>query len=45
MEAFAPARSLYTRAGFEPCPPFGDYPDSSYSMCMTRSLTGDVPPT
>ena len=42
MEAFAPARSLYTRAGFAPCPPFGDYPDSPYSMCMTLSLNSDI---
>ena len=45
MEAFAPARSLYTRAGFEPCPPFGDYPDSPYSMCMTLSLTDETSTT
>ena len=42
MEAFAPARSLYTRAGFEPCPPFGDYPASPYSLCMTLSLTDET---
>jgi putative acetyltransferase len=45
MDAFAPARSLYTRAGFEPCPPFGAYPNSPYSMCMTRLLAGVSPPT
>ncbi len=25
MDAFAPARTLYASAGFEVCPPFGDY--------------------
>jgi putative acetyltransferase len=38
MDAFAPARSLYTQAGFEPCEPFGDYWVSPYSVCMTRLL-------
>jgi putative acetyltransferase len=37
-EAFAPARSLYRRFGFVPCPPFGDYVDDGFSMCMTREL-------
>jgi putative acetyltransferase len=35
MAAFAPARALYTRAGFEPCPPFADYFESPNSICMT----------
>ena len=35
MSAFAAARSLYARAGFVPCPPFGDYPESPNSTCMT----------
>ncbi|HMG43221.1 MAG TPA: GNAT family N-acetyltransferase [Acidimicrobiales bacterium] len=35
MEAFAPARALYARVGFTPCPPFGDYVDSATSACMT----------
>jgi putative acetyltransferase len=39
MEAFAPARALYASAGFEPCEPFADYPDSSYSVHMTLDLT------
>ena len=33
MDAFAPARALYERAGFAPCPPFASYresPNSSY---------------
>lgn len=41
MDAFAPARALYERAGFEPCPPFADYTLSRNSMCMTRTIDGD----
>jgi len=37
-EAFAPARRLYERFGFAPCPPFGDYVDDGFSVCMTREL-------
>ena len=37
-EAFEPARTLYASLGFEPCPPFGDYPASEHSVCMTRRL-------
>jgi putative acetyltransferase len=36
--AFAPARELYARAGFAPCPPFGDYRASPNSTCMTLAL-------
>ena len=36
MDAFAPARRHYERAGFRPCPPFGEYTESEHSMCMTR---------
>jgi putative acetyltransferase len=36
--AFAPARELYARAGFAPCPPFGDYRASPNSACMTLAL-------
>ncbi len=36
--AFAPARALYRSFGFEPCPPFGDYPASEHSLCMRRLL-------
>jgi putative acetyltransferase len=36
--AFAPARDLYARAGFTPCPPFGDYRPSPNSTCMTLAL-------
>lgn len=37
-EAFAAARALYSRFGFEPCAPFGDYVDDGFSTCMTRAL-------
>lgn len=40
MEAFSPARSLYTKAGFVPCEPFGDYTSNPYSTCMTIALGG-----
>jgi putative acetyltransferase len=36
--AFAAARELYARAGFTPCPPFGDYRPSPNSTCMTLQL-------
>jgi putative acetyltransferase len=36
--AFAPARSLYARAGFTPCAAFGDYPPSPGSAFMTLAL-------
>ena len=38
MPAFAPARTLYASAGFEPCGPFGDYSPSPNSTFMTLSL-------
>jgi putative acetyltransferase len=38
MDAFAPARALYTAAGFTPCPPFGEYASSPTSACMTLVL-------
>jgi len=38
MAAFEPARSLYAKAGFVPCEPFGEYVESSSSACMTISL-------
>ena len=40
MAEFAPARSLYERAGFEPCAPFGDYRLSANSTYMTLRLPG-----
>lgn len=38
MDAFAPARSLYTRFGFEYCGPFADYKEDPNSVFMTREL-------
>ena len=38
MAAFAPARSLYTSAGFATCGPFGDYPASDNKTFMTLAL-------
>ncbi len=38
MTAFAPARSLYARAGFTPCGPFGDYLLSPTSVFMTLAV-------
>jgi putative acetyltransferase len=35
-EFFAPARALYTRAGFVPCPPFGTYREDLHSVFLTR---------
>ena len=35
---FEPARRLYSRAGFEYCPPFGDYVLDPNSVFMTRTL-------
>jgi putative acetyltransferase len=38
-EAWAdPARALYRKAGFRPCPPFGPYTVNPYSVCMTLVL-------
>lgn len=39
MDAFAPSRALYAGLGFEECPPFGDYPASPNSVCMTLRLS------
>lgn len=38
MEAFAPARALYRRFGFEECPPFADYRVDPHSVYMTLNL-------
>ena len=35
---FEPARALYRRAGFDPCPPFGSYRDDPHSVFLTRVL-------
>jgi len=39
MDFFVPARTLYAKAGFVPCPPFGAYVDDPNSTFMTRELT------
>jgi len=36
--AFLPARSLYTKVGFEPCAPFAEYTVNPHSACMTIHL-------
>jgi putative acetyltransferase len=38
MAEFAPARSLYTKAGFVPCGPFGEYEANETSAFMTLDL-------
>ena len=38
MEAFAAARSLYMRFGFQFCSPFADYVEDPLSVFMTREL-------
>ncbi len=38
MDAFAPARALYNRFGFEYCAPFGDYREDPFSLFMTLAL-------
>ena len=38
MEAFAPARALYSRFGFAECPPFGAYKLDPHSVFMTLRL-------
>jgi putative acetyltransferase len=38
-DAFAAARSLYLKAGFRPCPPFGQYTVNPHSVCLTLTLT------
>lgn len=40
QDFFAPARRLYARHGFVPCPPFADYLPDPNSVFMTLSLTG-----
>jgi len=37
-DAFAPARHLYERTGFEETGPFGDYTDTGFSRYYTRSI-------
>lgn len=38
MAAFAPARTLYARAGFAECEPFDAYTVNPYSTCMSLRL-------
>jgi putative acetyltransferase len=38
MEAFAPARALYARFGFQECAPFAPYRVDPHSVCMTLEL-------
>lgn len=38
MEFFAPARALYTKAGFVLCSPFGPYREDPNSVFMTKHL-------
>jgi len=38
MDVFAPARSLYTKVGFEACATFGEYTVNPYSTYMTIDL-------
>ena len=42
--AFAPARSMYAKAGFVDCPPFGAYALDPYSAFMHLQLTADCMP-
>lgn len=37
-DEFAPARRLYSRAGFQACPPFGHYRASDFNTFMTLLL-------
>jgi putative acetyltransferase len=41
---FVPARRLYASAGFTPCGPFADYPDSPHSAYMTLTLEAETGP-
>jgi putative acetyltransferase len=38
MDAFAPARTLYAKVGFESCGPIGEYTPSPYNTWMTMRL-------
>ncbi|WP_346960895.1 GNAT family N-acetyltransferase [uncultured Arthrobacter sp.] len=43
QEFFAPARRLYARHGFVPCPPFAGYKPDPNSVFMARSLSDGLP--
>lgn len=45
MDAFLPARNLYTSAGFTPCGPFADYSPSRNSTFLTLILAPADGPT
>ncbi len=40
QDGFVPARTLYTKFGYAPCPPFGDYAEDPNSTFMTKQLSG-----
>ncbi|MFT4515609.1 MAG: putative acetyltransferase [Planctomycetota bacterium] len=37
-DGFTAARALYAKFGFTQCPPFGNYGDDGFSICMTRTV-------
>lgn len=41
QDFFAPARALYARYGFVPCPPFAGYTDDPNSAYFTRAVGDD----
>ena len=41
QDFFAPARALYVRYGFAPCPPFAGYTDDPNSAYFTRAIGGE----
>lgn len=38
MDAFAPARALYSAVGFEPCDPYGEHTRNHFSICMSLEI-------
>jgi putative acetyltransferase len=42
VDAFAPARALYSRFGFVVCPPFGEHVVDPYSVFMMLDLSPDA---
>ena len=38
---FTPARKLFNKAGFEPCPPFAHYKDDINSLYLTKLLNNN----
>jgi putative acetyltransferase len=38
VDFFTPARRLYEKFGFTPCPPFGDYRPGPHNTFLTRAL-------